>query len=90
MSLEDAILKLAEAIEEMTMQMRIDSIPPSALELDPEENSEPAQTSIRNWTIPALKYDAWPTGEDHGNFGKPKQCSICGKHGVNKRTHLRH
>lgn len=101
MSLEDAILVLAEAVQELAIALG-GSTPPSASTPEPIEVPDPAQTSIEDFskTIDPLtrsilvRYptltEGWPTGAEHGNFGKKKRCSICGKEGYNKRTHPWH
>lgn len=85
MSLEDAILVLAEAVQELAIALG-GSTPPSASTPEPIEVPDPAQTSIHDFKIS----EGWPTGSEHGNFGKKKRCSICGKEGYNKRTHPWH
>lgn len=85
MSLEDSILLLAEAVQELAIAVAA-STPPLALELETVEAADDAQTSIQDFTLT----EAWPRGAEHGGFGKPKHCTICGREGFNKRTHDRH
>lgn len=85
MSLEDSILLLAEAVQELAIAVAA-STPPLALEEARDLETDDAQTSIQDFTLT----EAWPSGSEHGGFGKPKHCTICGREGFNKRTHDRH
>jgi hypothetical protein len=77
MSLEAAIIRLAEAIETLAA-----STPSLASEPVSIPDADVAQTTIQDFIITY----GWPNGSEHGNFGKKKICSGCGKEGFNIRT----
>ncbi len=83
MSLESAIIRLAEAIEALAA-----STPSIASKPVPWNGKSLTQKSIDDFNESIT--EGWPAGSEHGNFGKKKKCSKCGKEGVNKRTHPWH
>ena len=84
MTLEDAILVLAESIQQLAASMGAYSSP--TVQVEPAEPVGP--------THGPPTFDEWMA--DHRvtieelNGRKPTQCSICKKVGVNARTHPHH
>lgn len=80
MSLEDSILVLAEAVQELAAAMGSYSS-----KLESEEAPEPAQTTLEEFTVEKPH-------RDHNHMRRKfiYRCSICGLVGYNARSHPDH